>query len=266
MPDMERSRQSWDWLTSLRMPARDDGAMKRATALSRLSEVADGLERAKVWSGPCVVAGYVFGALLEPAGDLERVQLALVIDEPVEDVPWMSRPRHLEALASLLRFDRLPMSWWWRPRAWPVWNHEITRAVCFWSATTGSDQGGFDALSVGRVDTLEFVQPAHAEQLIEELVLELDIGRRHLADAVAGFYDRGWRREHTGDGVYPADHLWWGSLGLPRSRQRGDGRSSLNRPRQPAPYRAFGATSCSVWRLRPRMRSLVIKRNDCNAT
>ena len=121
---MERSRQSWNRSPSLRTLARDDGAMKRSTAISRLSDVADGLERAKVWPEPCIIAGYVFGALLDPAGDLERVQLALVVDEPSDDVPWMSRPRHLEAVASLLRFDKLPVSWCWRPTAWPVWNRE----------------------------------------------------------------------------------------------------------------------------------------------
>lgn len=187
--------------------------MKRSTAISRLSEVADGLERAKAWSGPRVVAGYVFGAMLDPTLDVERLQLALVVDEPVEVVPWMSRPRHLEALASLLRFDKLPIWWWWRPSAWPVWNHEITSPVCFWSAIAGSNQGVFDALTTGRDDKLEFVKPAHAEQLIEQLVVERHVGRRHLTETVAGFYDRDWRREHTGDGVYPADHLWWATSG-----------------------------------------------------
>lgn len=200
-------------MTSLRTLPRDDGAMKRSTAISRLSDVADGLERSKIWPEPGVIAGYVFGALLDPAADVERVQLALVVDEPVEDVPWMSRPRHLEALASLLRFDKLPISWWWRPSAWPVWNHEITRAVSFWSATAGSDQGVFDALSAGHVDKLEFVEPTHAEQFIEELEVEREVSRRHLTDAVAGLYDRDWRRERTGDGVYPADHLWWATAG-----------------------------------------------------
>ena len=207
--DAERPRQSWNGLTSLRTIMRDDGAMKRATAISRLSDVADGLERSKELTGSCVIAGYVFGSLLDPAGDIERVQLALVVDEPVAAVPWMSRPRHLEALASLLRFDKLPLEWRWRPSAWPVWNHEITRAVCFWSATAGSDQGTFAALTAGRVEKLEFVEPADSEQLIEALRLERDAGRRHLAQIVDGFYDRDWRREHTGDGVYPADHLWW---------------------------------------------------------
>lgn len=200
-------------MTSLRTLARDDGAMKRSTAISRLSEVADQLERFKLWPGPCLVAGYVFGATLEPAGDVERVQLALVVDEPAEDVPWMSHLRPVEALASLMRFDKQPISWWWRPSAWTVWNREITRAVCFWSATAGSDQGVFDAVLAGRVDKLEFVEPADGEQFIQELMLERDVGRRHLTDTVASFYDRDWRREHTGDGVYPGDHLWWATAG-----------------------------------------------------
>jgi hypothetical protein len=211
---MGRSRQSWNWSPWLRTLARDDGAMKRSTAISRLSDVADGLGRAKAWPEPCIIAGYVFGSLLDPAGDPECVQLALVVDEPADDVPGMSRPRHLEALASLLRFDKLPISWCWRPSAWPVWNHEIARAACFWSAAAGPNQAVFDALSAGHVERLEIVRPATAEQLIAELIRERDVGRGHLADAVAGFYDRDWRSEHTGDGVYPADHLWWATSGF----------------------------------------------------
>lgn len=87
--------------------------MKRASAISRLSDVADDLERSKEWPGSCVVAGYVFGSMLHPAGDVERVQLALVVDEPAEAAPWMSRPKRLEALASLLGLDKLPLSWQW---------------------------------------------------------------------------------------------------------------------------------------------------------
>ena len=48
---MERSCQSWNRLPWLWDLARDDCAMKRSTAISRLSEVADGLERAMAWTG-----------------------------------------------------------------------------------------------------------------------------------------------------------------------------------------------------------------------
>jgi hypothetical protein len=101
------------------------------------------------------------------------------------------------------------MAWWWRPAAWPIWNHEISRAVCFWSATAGLDQEVLDALTDGRIDQLHVDEPADGEQLVEQLILERDVGRHHVTQAVAGFYDRGWRGEHTADGVYPGDHLWW---------------------------------------------------------
>src|SRR5690348_10921997 len=99
--------------------------MKRSTAMSRLRDIADGLDRAAQWSEVTVVDGYVFGALLEPAAEIDRLELALVVAEAPEVVPWMARPARLEALAELLRLPKLPVLWWWRPAGWPVWNHII---------------------------------------------------------------------------------------------------------------------------------------------
>jgi hypothetical protein len=192
----------------------DDVAVKRSTAVNRLAEIATELERSKQWRGAIVVATYVFGSIVEEDGDVERILIALAVDEPVENVPWMSNPPRLEALASLLRFDKLPMSWWWRPSAWPVWNHTITRAVCFWSAAGGSDQTVFDALAAGRIDQLHFVEPGGTEELVAQLRAERDVARSHLEESVAGFHDREWRREHRGDGVYPGDHLWSAAAGF----------------------------------------------------
>ena len=48
-----------------------------------------------------MVSGYVFGAMLEPAADIERVELALVVAEQPDVVPWMARPPRLEALAEV---------------------------------------------------------------------------------------------------------------------------------------------------------------------
>jgi hypothetical protein len=187
--------------------------VKRSTATDRLAGIATELERSKLWSGSSVVAVYVFGDLLEATGDVERVQIALVVDEPAESVPWMSHPARLEALASMLRFDRLPISWWWRPHEWPVWNHAIRRAVCFWSASAGSQPDVFDALAAARTDRLALVAPRDAENLAAQLRIERDVGRRHLEATTASFHDPQWRREHKGDGVYPEDHLWWATAG-----------------------------------------------------
>jgi hypothetical protein len=187
--------------------------MKRLTAVNRLREIAGELERAKPWPGPTIVAGYVFGELIEATGDVERIQIALVVDEAVENVPWLSHPARLEALASTLRFDKLPMSWWWRPQQWPVWNHAITRAVCVWSASAGSQPDVLDALAAARTDQLEFAEPSDDAQLVAQLRVERDLARRHLEATVSSFHDREWRRDHKGDGVYPEQHLWLAAAG-----------------------------------------------------
>jgi hypothetical protein len=192
---------------------RDDGDVKRSTAINRLADVADALDRAGQWPGPKVVAAYVFGVLLDPVSELEAIQLALVVDEPPEELAWMSRPARLEALASLCRFDKLPLSWRWRPAAWPVWNHEIRRAVRFWSSADGRDDPALKALADAGVNGLTFEQPGSRAELDRQLMIERDVSRGHLVAVKAHFYDRDWRREHSGDGTHPEDHLWWATAG-----------------------------------------------------
>lgn len=187
--------------------------MKRSTALNRLADVAGALDRAGQLPGPRVVAAYVFGALLDPASELEVLQLVLVVDEPPEELAWMSRPARLEALASLCRFDKLPVSWRWRPAVWPVWNHEISRAVRCWSSAGGRDEAALRALADARGNGLRFEQPGGPEELARQLTIERDVSRGHLAAVKAQFYDRDWRRDHNSDGIHPEDHLWWATAG-----------------------------------------------------
>ena len=119
LPDLDRR------FIDLKVTRRDDVVGKRSTAMSPLVDVADGLDRAAPWPDCRVVAAYVFGPVLDTGGDVERVRLAFVVDEPADDVSWLSRPARLEASAALLRFDKLPRAWWWRPVEWPVWNAAV---------------------------------------------------------------------------------------------------------------------------------------------
>jgi hypothetical protein len=189
-------------------------AMKRSTAIGRLRDVCEGLDRAKQWSGVSVTAGYLYGALLEGDDDLEFISIALVVDEPAESVPWMSRPAHLEAMAKLLRLDKLPIAWRWRPAEWPVWNHQISSAACFWNADGGLDQTLIDALNARDTDGLQFAYPVDADDLRRQIEIERVTARRHLADVTAMFGDREWRRDHRGDGWYPEDTLWAAAAGF----------------------------------------------------
>jgi hypothetical protein len=192
----------------------NDSVMKHSTAMSRLTDVCDGLDRAAEWPETSVTGAFVFGGLLDAEVDLDRVEVAFVVAEPSEVVPWMSRPAHLEALAAILRFTKLPLSWRWRPAQWPIWNHEIERAVRVWRADGGRDQRALDALQARQLDDVAIEGPADTDELLAELLVERNVGRHHLASVTESFYDQDWRREHRGDGVHPEDHLWWATAGF----------------------------------------------------
>jgi hypothetical protein len=182
--------------------------VKRSTAISRLIDVCDGFDRAKEWSEPTVSAVYVYGPLLEGEDDLEWVSIAIAVDEPAERVPWMSRPAHLEALAKLLRLDRLPISWRWRPVEWPIWNHHIARAACLWTAADGRDEAVLAALRRRDASAVNLAQPTDIDAARQQVEIERDTARAHLAHVTAMYHDREWRRDHKGDGLYPEDTLW----------------------------------------------------------
>ncbi len=166
------------------------------------------LDRAAQWPETRLVSAYVFGVLLAGEADLAHVQLAFVVAEPAESVPWMAQPAHLEALAATLRLTKLPLSWRWRPEPWPVWNDEIDRAVRFWTKDAGRDPGVLGALAARTFGELTIEGPTAPGDLHDQLVVERDIGRRHLAAVTESFHDQDWRRAHRGGGVYPEDHLW----------------------------------------------------------
>ena len=204
----------------------DDVVVKRSTAIIRLRDVADGLTRTTSWPDVGIVAGFVFGALIEHTGDLERVELALMVDARPEEVPWLARPARLEATAAQLRFDKLPLAWWWRSADGPVWNHHIRRAVRFWTANHGLAVAVVDSLAAGQTDQLPITEPTDHQQLVTQLRAERDVSRRQLAHVIDGFYDRDWRRQHQHEGVFPQDHLWWAAAGfleLDDARQRESG-------------------------------------------
>ena len=54
----------------------DDWAMKLSTAVARLTDVVDGLDRAVRWPETSLSAAFVFGAALDGAADLDRVDVA----------------------------------------------------------------------------------------------------------------------------------------------------------------------------------------------
>ncbi|MDH3260020.1 MAG: hypothetical protein OEM81_12605 [Acidimicrobiia bacterium] len=189
--------------------------MKYNSAIGRLRQVADELtDHTSTWGNSVIVEAHVFGDLLAGPDTIEVIWLALVVDLPVEDVTWLARPAQAEATASILRFDKYPLRWRWRPTVWPVWNHTISRPVRFWSKEHGPDQTALEILANRRLGELAVLEPTDQAAYRAQLQTELEASRRHLGRVVNSYHDRNWRRDHNGFGVYPEDHLWWATQGF----------------------------------------------------
>ncbi len=183
--------------------------MRYSTAVRRLRSVAEGLSAVDRVDALEVIDAYVFGGLLDGPESLDVVSVAFVVDLPVEEVPWRARSAALEALASLMRLDKVPVERVWRPADWPVWNHVIVGAVRFWSRADGIDEDVMALLTQQRFGDLTGVGPPNRERYLEQLRVERDASRRHLHHVLDRYHDREWQRAHRSYTMYPEDHLWW---------------------------------------------------------
>lgn len=183
--------------------------MHRKTAIRRLRTIAELCDRAsRPWDDrdPVLVGAYAFGTVLEPVTELPWIDVAFVLDLPTDELTWCTRPQSCLWLVAALQLDKTPVSWHWRPSAWPVWNHYIQRPLRFWSSD-GSDDDALDALSSGDVEAFRLPTPSPAEEAAQ-IAVELDASLAHLHRVDEGFWERDWRRANKGSGSYPVTHLW----------------------------------------------------------
>ena len=155
---------------------------------------------------PLLYEAYVFGEVLDGADPVERVELALVLNLPPEDVPWESQPLGTAWLVHSLRLDKGGFAYWWRSRHRPVWNHHIRGPVRFWSLD-GPDESVLHALAERRHADLpkDVVGPT---ELREQTAAELATALARLRAAHENYWERDRRREHRGSGRFPENHLW----------------------------------------------------------
>jgi hypothetical protein len=184
--------------------------VKRSTAIGHLVEMA---ETASQWFE---VSGrdrwplnemWVGGELLTLAETLDVGAVVLVLDLPAEELPWLAMHPTAESIGYQLRLGKRPLHWCYRPRAWPVWNHQNRRLARFWSAEGGVDSSTIEALQSRRLDRLDVVEPSD-DELAGQLREELAVSRRHLRAMLNDYWDRDWRRDHKGLEESPQDHLW----------------------------------------------------------
>jgi hypothetical protein len=190
--------------------------MRYATAVRRLRQIAADAHRAN-WpdEDPLLVAAYTFGPILDAPDDVAAVDVALVLDCPAEEVPWGTQPPWAVGIVEMLRLNKAPVRWRWRPAVWPVWNHQIQRPVRIWSVD-GPDEQALQALADRQAAPLRLPAPSEAEQA-EQVAIERDTARIHLRRISDHYWEPEWRSDHKGFGIYPENHLWdavWGYLNL----------------------------------------------------
>jgi hypothetical protein len=171
--------------------------------LSELAEKCDEIARLPIYQLK-VRRLWAVGDILGPAGDLDQVIVALAVDLPREDVPWLSEPSGAEHWANAARLPKNPIRPLWRSTHAPVWNHLIDRPALVWSAEDGVAEDTLAAVRDGRGEEVRTGAPDPADlhrRLQDELEISLDAMRRQTR-----VYEE--RRWSPGKLTPVADALW----------------------------------------------------------
>ncbi len=169
-----------------------------ATERMRLRETDIGWPLEEMW---------VTGELLGLSETIEAGAVVLVLNVPAQELPWLALHPAGEWVGDQLRLGKRPLRWCYRPLTWPVWNPEHRQLVRFWSASGDLDLAVVEALGSRQLDRVTVVEPSVYE-LATQLREELAVSRRHLRAMLDTYWDRDWRRLHSGHDESPDDHLW----------------------------------------------------------
>lgn len=156
-----------------------------------------------------VVQLWAMGDILGAVRDVEVVTVALAVDLPVGDVPWLSEPPSCRHWTSATHLTNNPVIALWRSASAPVWNHYIDRPALLWDSTSGVAQETLVALRQGQGDRVRLPAPT-PDELRAHLDDELTVSLRALRDATRAYEDRCFS---PGKLEPVADALWRASNG-----------------------------------------------------
>ena len=156
-----------------------------------------------------VVELWAAGDVLGRARDLDEVTVALAVDLPVDEVPWLGQPPGAQQWANATRLSRNPIVGLWRSVHAPVWNHRIDRPALVWDAENGVAEQTLAALHEGAGERVRIPAPS-AEQRHARLAEELAVSLRALRGCTATYEKQRWS---PGKLEPVADALWRASDG-----------------------------------------------------
>lgn len=183
--------------------------MRRNTAIKHLRSLTQLCGTANLPADdPILVEVYAYGDILDSkVAEIAQVRVALVLDQPADDVTWLALPDVTIWLTHHLRLDKVPVHALRRPSVWPVWNHVIRRPLRIWTVEGGTDDEALTALANGDAERLRLPAPSPEDEA-EQLAEELNASLAHLRRLQESFHEREWRAAHKSFNIYPEDHLW----------------------------------------------------------
>jgi hypothetical protein len=152
---------------------------------------------------------WAHGDVLGSPRDLDVVQVALSVDLPAEEVPWLGRPSGAEHWANAMRLTRNPVVALWRSVHAPVWNHEIVRPVLVWEQPARVFEEALAALRAGDAERVRPPAPT-AAALRTRLEDDIAVSLSSLRQRTATYERERWSR---GKLAPLADALWEASAG-----------------------------------------------------
>ncbi|WP_447003420.1 DUF7711 family protein [Saccharothrix isguenensis] len=151
-----------------------------------------------------VVGLWAVGDVLGEPRDLDQVTVAVVVDLPVDDVPWLSEPHGAEHWANATRVARNPIRPLWRSAHAPVWNHLVDRPALVWDAVDGPVEATLAAIEDGRGARVRLPAPG-ADELRARLRDELAVSLRALRRHTRAYEEKRWS---PGKLTTASDALW----------------------------------------------------------
>ena len=162
-----------------------------------------------------VSALWAFGEVLTSQEDLDRVQVVLAVDVPIDTVAWLCAPAGAEHWSRGAGLSKRPVAAMWRSTRAPLWNHRVRRPLLVWDERSSSDESGgvanhaLSALRDGNAEALRLTEPAPGETAVR-LEAELAVSLGALESTTAAYEHS---RFSPGKLEPVADALWRASSG-----------------------------------------------------
>lgn len=148
--------------------------------------------------------------LLEaPRDDLDWVTVAVVVDLPVAEVPWLTKPKGAEHWENATGAAKKPVVTLWRSAHAPVWNHYLERPALLWERETGLAEDVMRALNEGHGEVIRTQAPS-ADELRARLHDDIAVSLDALRERTQAYEKRRWA---PGKLTPASDALWEASNG-----------------------------------------------------